>query len=268
MSINDLNHLSKKIRYYVLSEAVKKNRGHLGGTFSCIELLVCLYYSNIFSFNNKDVKNGKNDHFILSKGHACSALYWILHNKGFISRKVLDSYALDYGLGAQLDIKIKGVDWNTGSLGHAIGISSGIVIGDKLSKKNRKAISLIGDAECAEGSVWESLIFAGDNNISNLIVIVDRNRLSVTEELSDDSFFGSLPKILQSIGWEVMEIDGHNFKEILNAYKMSHKSNKPFIIIANTIKGKGVSFMENKKNWHHSIPTTKQINIALNDLKK
>jgi len=261
---SNLELISKHIRHYVLEETVKKNRGHLGGTFSCVELLVCLYYSNIFKFNSK---NKKNDHFILSKGHACSALYWILRDKGFIGKKLFDSYGLDGGLGAQLDISINGVDWNTGSLGHAIGIATGVALGENISKYKRKSIALIGDAECAEGSVWESLIFAGDKKVENLIIIVDRNRLSVTEELSDDSFFSCLPETLKSFGWLFLEIDGHNTKDINKAYKKSYDSTKPCFIIANTIKGKGVSFMENKKNWHHSLPNDDEINLALNELK-
>ena len=129
----NLEDISKQIRHYVLDETNKKQRGHLGGTFSCVELLVCLYYSAVFNF---DLKERKRDHFILSKGHACSALYWILKDKGFINKKLLDSYALDGGLGAQLDINIKGVDWNTGSLGHAIGVATGVAIGNKLNTLN------------------------------------------------------------------------------------------------------------------------------------
>jgi transketolase len=258
-----LESISRHIRHYVLDETVKKKRGHLGGTFSCIELLVCLYYSEIFNFSTK---KKINDHFILSKGHACSALYWILKDKGFIDKKLFDSYALDGGLGAQLDININGVDWNTGSLGHAIGVATGVALGDQLKKQRRKSIALIGDAECAEGSVWESLIYAGDKKIENLVIIVDRNRLSVTEELSDDSFFSSLPETLKSFGWAFNEIDGHNILEINNAYKKAHKLKKPYLIVANTIKGKGVSFMENKKNWHHSLPSDLEIKLALNDL--
>ncbi|MDC3155293.1 thiamine pyrophosphate-dependent enzyme [Pelagibacteraceae bacterium] len=262
MKNKSLDLVSKKIRYYVLNETVKKQRGHLGGTFSCVELLVCLYYSKIFKFDSKNLKNKKND-----KGHACSALYWILYDKGFISKKTFDSYALDQGLGAQLDININGVDWNTGSLGHSIGVATGVALGNKLSQNKKKSITLIGDAECAEGSIWESLIFAGERKVSDLIVIVDRNRLSVTEELSDDSFFSILPKTLNSLGWKYIDINGHNIDEIITALKTANNSKKPSFILANTIKGKGVSFMENKKDWHHSLPSNIEIHLALNELK-
>jgi len=248
--------ISKKIRKFCLLETLKKERGHLGGTFSCIEILVAIYYSNLFSLNPKN----NSDKFILSKGHACLALYYILHDLDFINKSQLDSYGYDGGLGAQLDLNINGVDWNTGSLGHSIGVSTGIALGQK---KGSFAITVVGDAECYEGSVWESLVLAGERKANNLLVIVDRNRLSVTEELGDDSFFSSYKNTLTDLGWNYIELDGHNFIEIISILEKSKKSDKPSLIIANTIKGKGVSFMENKKDWHHSVPSVDEVEQAI-----
>ena len=170
---------------------------------------------------------------------------------------------LDGGIGAQLDININGIDWNTGSLGHSIGVSTGLAIGQE---SGNYTITVIGDAECYEGSVWESIVLAGEKNIENLIVIVDRNRLSVTEELGDDSFFKCYKDSLTSLGWHFNEIDGHNFDQIISSLKECKSINKPSLIIANTIKGKGVSFMENKKDWHHSVPNEKEVKLAVDSL--
>ena len=255
----NLIEISKEIRKFCLIETFEKKRGHLGGTFSCVEILVSLYYSNLFSLSSKN----NLDKFILSKGHACLGLYYILFDLGIISKKTLNSYGLDGGMGAQLDININGVDWNTGSLGHSIGVSTGLAMGQE---SGNYTITVIGDAECYEGSVWESIVLAGEKNIENLIVIVDRNRLSVTEELGDESFFKCYKDSLTSLGWHFDEIDGHNFDQIISSLKECKSINKPSLIIANTIKGKGISFMENKKDWHHSVPNEKEIKLAVDSL--
>tara|TARA_Y100000748_G_C15497262_1_gene488639 strand:- start:801 stop:1589 length:789 start_codon:yes stop_codon:yes gene_type:complete len=260
---NDLKKISNKIRLNVLEIVASKKIGHLGGTFSCIDLLVTLYYGHYLNYSDKNFP----DKFILSKGHACLALYVILEDLGYISKKVLNSYGENGGLGGQVDIGIHGIDWNTGSLGHALGVCGGIAHSAKLKDKDYKAVTILGDAECDEGSIWEAIFYISDNKLNNVIAIVDRNRLSVTEIINDNSVFKLLPIALNELGWFYKEIDGHSFVEIKKALDESSNALKPTFIIANTIKGKGVSFMENELKWHHSVPTKKQLDIAYKELK-
>lgn len=174
---------ARKIRLDVLRMNGLKNRGHIGGTFSCVELLVSMYYDG-------HLKEG--DFFYLSKGHACAAMYSILHDLGKMPKETLDTYGQDGGLGGQLNVATPGVDWNTGSIGHALGVAAGVALASKLDGTNNKAWCMIGDAELAEGSIWEALIFAGNMNLRNLICIIDKNQLSATDTVKNDVMFNNL----------------------------------------------------------------------------
>ena len=266
MNILELERVSKRIRLQVFEQAIKAGIGHLGGTFSCIDLLVGLYYGGTFRIDPENPHSVEQDRFILSKGHACLALYSILLEKGFISRETFMTFGRDGGLGAQLDVSTPGVDWNTGSLGHSIGITAGISLASRLNGNSKYAYSMIGDAELSEGSAWEAIAFAGDENLSNLVVIIDRNKLSVTEVLEDDAIFYNLGSKIESFGWNFIEIDGHSHREIADALNSIRNSTKPTMLLANTIKGKGVSFMENQIKWHHAMPTPEEIVVARNEL--
>lgn len=216
---------------------------------------------DIHTYNSRD-----RNRFILSKGHACLALYVILRDLDILSDDRLVRYSRDGGLGGQLDISIPGVDWNTGSLGHSLGVCCGMALASKLSEQDYFVYTIVGDAEFYEGSIWEGINFAAEHSLNNLVCIIDRNRLSVTEVLGDDTFYSTLPAILENLGWDAHEINGHDHKEILSTLHGAKKSTKPTMIIANTIKGKGVSFMENKSEWHCSTITEKQIKEAQAEL--
>lgn len=266
MLLEQLEQKARNIRLEALDYTVKKKRGHLGGTFSCVDILVSLYYGDLLKIDPHNPSWPDRDRFILSKGHACLGLYSILVDLGFISRNKLESYGENGGLGGQLDISIPGVDWNTGSLGHALGVCAGIALGSKLSNKRYYAITLLGDAECSEGSIWEALIFAGQHKLNNLIGIIDRNRMSVTDVLDDNSFYAKFSLIIPSLGWKYVEINGHSFPDIINAITSAKQSDIPTLIVANTIKGKGVSFMENDPQWHHAVPGEAQLKLARQEL--
>lgn len=255
----NINNLSKEIRLETLFYTKKAGFGHLGGTFSCIEILIHLYFNNEFNFYKKDF-------FILSKGHANLALLSILVKKKIIQQEVLDSYGKNFGIGGQLDINIRGIHWNTGSLGHSIGVSAGVALSYKIKKLNRFAVTLIGDSELDEGASWEAINFAGENKLNNLLVYVDRNRFSVTSNIDNSLFFKSPKKIMNSYNWDVFHADGHSLKDLLKITKLAKKSKKPALIICETIKGKGVSFMENNKGWHHGAVNQKQYDEALKDI--
>lgn len=266
MTFAELETKARRIRLAALEQTVAKGKGHLGGTYSCVDLLVALYYGGILRIDPQKPDWPERDRFILSKGHACLALYSILVDLGFLTTTQLDSYGEDGGLGAQLDVSIAGVDWNTGSLGHALGVTAGMALAARMDGRDNIAVTIMGDAEIAEGSVWEAIAFASDFGLSNLVAIIDRNRLSVTEVLEDDAIFRNFREKIGSFGWAFVEIDGHSYPSIMGALSAIRGGDRPTMILANTIKGKGVSFMENVLKWHHAVPTWAEVEIARREL--
>lgn len=257
MTLEELKEKARKVRLDVLRMNGLKNRGHIGGTFSCVELLVSLYHGG----HLKD-----KDFFYLSKGHACAAVYSILHDLGKMSKETLDTYGQDGGLGGQLNVATSGVDWNTGSIGHALGVAAGVALASKLDGVDKKAWCMIGDAELAEGSIWEALIFAGNHNLKNLICIIDRNKLSATDSVQNDKMFNNLGETVQNMGWESVMFNGHDFERIHDVFTSTRKFISPTLLIAQTIKGKGVSFMENNVKWHYGVPNEQEYQQALEEL--
>lgn len=267
----DNQELMKKaawVRMEVLESVVSGGKGHIGGTYSCVDLLVGLYYGKILRFKPDDLQWEDRDRFILSKGHASLALLAIFKDMGIISQELYETYGRNGGLGGQVDLSLPGIETNTGSLGHSVGIAAGMALAAKLDSKDYYTYTMIGDAELFEGSVWEALMFGSQHKLNNLVVIIDRNRLSVMETIDDDnSIFMNFGRKLELFGWNYLELDGHNTEEILTVFKKVKTSDKPSIVMANTIKGKGVSFMENKANWHHGVPTKEQVEMARNELR-
>ncbi len=268
---NSYDYYKKKswfLRKKILKTAYKTGgkAAHLGGTMSCVEILISLYYSGYLflpSYNSKKWKF--RDRIIIGKGHAHIALYEIWNELGFLSDRKLNSYGENGSkLGTQLDRNIPISEYNTGSLGHAVGIANGICLASKLDKKKFGAVALIGDGECESGSIWESVLNASKEKLNNLLVIVDVNRFSESQVSSKNA-----DKIIRdkfkSFGWSSSIIDGHRFSDIFSCLKKYKKLKKPFVIIANTIKGKGVSYMENNVEWHHKAPNKEQFKIALNE---
>lgn len=264
--IESLKNKARWVRLQVLESINKEGKGHIGGTFSCVDILTVLYYGK-FVLSAKSIKLN-SDKFILSKGHACLALYAILWDLGVISKKKYLSYGKNGGLGGQLDVGTRGVDFNTGSLGHAIGVGCGMALALKNTKKKNFVYVLLGDAELFEGSVWEAIIFASEVKINNLICIIDRNRFMVTDSIEDGSIYKDLKIKLIKFGWDFFEIDGHNIAEILNTLMMAKDSDKPVMILANTIKGKGVSFMESTVGWYTQTPSEDEYQKAKSELTK
>lgn len=240
--------------------------GHLGGTFSCVDILVYLFYSKNFKFGSFA---DYHDVFLLSKGHACLAFYNLLREKEVISQQDLENYFLDGGLGAQLDVNVPWVHWNSGSLGHTVSICAGFAIYKNLREPSCKSVTLIGDSELMEGSVWEAIIFAGQLGLKNLYVIIDHNKLSVTSKIdSENKLFVDLGVKIRALGWDYFEVDGHSIFDIEVLFNSINGSDKPKMILAHTVKGKGVKFMEGNPYWHHSRPTQEQFNEAVSELKK
>jgi transketolase len=266
--LGELKNKANWIRKEVLEAVARTGKGHLGGTFSCTDILTALYYGGILRFDAKNPKWPNRDRLIIGKGHACLALYNILVDLGFFDKSRLEEYGSNgSSLGGQLNIDTPGVEYNTGSLGHALGVGAGMALSAKMDNKNYKTFVLIGDGECDEGSIWESIMFISQKKLNNLIGIIDRNRLSVTDIIEEDDGSGRLEDKLTACGWKCLVINGHSFEEIINAMSNLENLEKPLMIIADTIKGKGVSFMENGIKWHHSVPTKEELEIARKELQ-
>lgn len=267
---SELDEKAKWVRKEVLEMCFCANCGHIVSSFSCTDILVALYYGGVLHFDPANPDWKERDRFILSKGHGAIAAYPILADLGFFSQDELPRFCQnDCILGAHPDNLIPGIEVIAGSLGHGLGIASGIALAAKMDKKNYAVIALLGDGECYEGSVWEAAMFAGHHELSNLTGIIDRNGLSVTDFTENSLRLNPLDSKWRSFGWDSISIDGHSFKELLDALQdlRSRRSVKPLMIIANTVKGKGVSFMQNKPLWHTIVPNNEQIEIARGELK-
>jgi transketolase len=235
----------KKLIYRIAEVSFKAKEGHVPSALSVLDILWVIY-NNFININLIKKKSPKRDFFILSKGHGCLAQYVVLEEKNFFSKNLLNSFCKYNSIfGGHPDSnKITGIECSTGSLGHGFPFATGIAYGNKLLKNNSKIISLIGDGECNEGSVWEACLLASHHNLNNLICIVDYNR-STIRALNVENLVSKF----NAFGWKGIVINGHCHKEILKA--LLTKSKKPIAIIANTIKGHRIKFMENNPEWHH-----------------
>jgi transketolase len=264
-------YLKKKanwVRNQVLEMCIRGG-GHLASSFSCTDMLVALYYGDILRFDAKNPKWDNRDRFILSKGHAAPALYIILSDLGFYPLQELDNYCkCDTKFGSHPDAVIPGIEATTGSLGHGLGIAAGMAKAAKLDGKEHAIVTLLGDGECSEGAIWEAALFANRHRLNNLIGIIDRNELCVTDFTENCIELNPFAEKWNAFGWETREINGHSFEEIAAAVRdlRNRDSDRPLMIIANTVKGKGVSFMENDPAWHTRIPSGNQIELARKEL--
>jgi len=264
----ELEEKSRQIRIDILKAIHKAGKGHIGGAFSIVEILVSLYYGNVLKFDSKKPKWECRDRFILSKGHAAVALYAVLADLGYFPREELDYLNQGRLLGEHPDPRIPGIEVVSGSLGHGLSVGSGMALADKMDKNSRKTFVLMGDGECYEGSVWEAAMFASHHELSNLIGIVDRNGLITHGSTEMINRLEPFPDKWEAFGWTVYEIDAHDLEELLRIWDTVIKktSGAPSMIIAKSIKGKGVSFMENNFNWHHGGINDEKLKSALKEL--
>jgi transketolase len=257
----DVTPLKKKahqIRNMILDMCVKAGTGHVTSSFSCVEIFVALYYGGFLLYDPKNPEWENRDRFILSKGQASPLMYVVLADLGFFSKAELDKFCQADGMfGVHLQHDVPGVEITAGSLGHGLGIAAGIAYAAKLDKKSFTTFVLLGDGECHEGSIWESAMFASHHSLDNLVAIIDRNKLCVTGFTEDIVRLNPIEKKWEAFGWETITVkDGHSLQEIFSAFHSLgvKKANKPTIIVVNTIKGKGVSFLEDKPLWHGLAP--------------
>lgn len=263
-NIKKYESIAREVRRDIVEMHFNAEASHVASSLSCVDLLVVLYFSVL-----RLSRDEEGDRFILSKGHAASALYAVLSKKGFFDKAVLNKYCCNGGIlpGHATRHCVPGVEVSTGSLGHGLSIGAGMAVADKYDKRRGRIFVLMSDGECDEGSVWESALFAGHHRLNNLVAIIDYNKIQAfghTREVLDLEPFTDKWK---AFGFSVREIDGHDFKKMKTALKsVPFETNKPSVIIAHTVKGKGVSFMENKLLWHYKSPGKNDLEMALREL--
>lgn len=262
----ELEGIAKQARKLIIEVACRSKSAHVGSSLSCVDLLVALYFYKM----NIDEKNwDKRDIFVLSKAHAAMALYTVLTIKGFIDMDVFMKYNQNDGtLPAHLDrFTAKGIEVSAGSLAHGFNVALGMARGFKMKHDKRSLFALIGDGESQEGSIWEGAMFAPKLGLDNFTAILDYNNLQGYGRPCEICNYEPVTEKWQAFGWQVYRINGHNFDEIIKALE-SPANGKPKIIIAQTVKGKGVSFMENDMKWHYFVVTEEVKQKAMQDLDK
>ncbi len=271
MLVKKLEDKALQIRLDILNAIKIAKKGHIGGSYSIVEILVALYYGEILSFDPSNPEWEERDRCLLSKGHAGVAQYAVLADLGFFPKEELNFLNNQKMLGEHPDQFIPGIEFISGSLGHGLSIAAGMALADKFDNKiERKTFVILGDGECYEGSVWEGANFAAHHKLKNLCAIIDRNMLITHGSTEDINALEPIKDKFDSFGWDVHEIDGHNFNDLLIFFKgiSQNNSEKPIALIAKTIKGKGVSFMENNAAWHHGGIDEKKFIIAEKELRK
>tara|TARA_B100000212_G_scaffold30987_1_gene20216 strand:- start:64 stop:897 length:834 start_codon:yes stop_codon:yes gene_type:complete len=269
MNIKDLQLKSIEYRKTILEIIYKSGAGHTAGSLSCIDILNVLY-NNVLEINPSNFNSIDRNHYVQSKGHSVEALYTVLCDKGFYTREELNTLNKfkSHFIGHPTR-KIRGIEHNTGALGHGLSVAAGMAIGLKLDKKPYKVFTLLGDGEISEGSIWEGIMSANKYKLDNLIIIIDRNKLQITGKTEDVNPIEPLREKFLSFGLAVQEVNGNSIKDLISIFKkIPFEDHKPNLIIANTVKGSGISFIENQVVWHHKVPTETEFQDALTELDK
>ncbi|NLF98155.1 MAG: transketolase [Candidatus Riflebacteria bacterium] len=268
VDISHLETLSRQVRGKVVELSHNAKAPHLGSSLSCVDIIVALY-SQILKVNSNMAADPDRDRFVLSKGHAAPALYTVLAMNNFFPFDLLDTFAkpespLEEHPGPGC---VPGVEAATGSLGHGLPIGVGMALSARITGRSFRTAVLLSDGECNEGTVWEAAMFAAARSLSNLLVIVDFNKWQATGRSREVMQLEPLKAKWEAFGWDAHEVDGHDMKAMLDVmYKFNENNSRPMAIIAHTIKGKGVSFMEDDNNWHYRIPTADEVLAAKREL--
>lgn len=269
--MKNLKELSYQLREDTINIIVAGKGGHIGGDMSVMEILVELYF-NQMNVSPQKADDPNRDLFIMSKGHSVEAYYAVLCEKGFLSKEeVLDKFNK---FGSQYighpNNKLPGIEMNSGSLGHGLPVCVGMALASKMDKKNNRVYTVMGDGELAEGSVWEGAMAASQYKLDNLCAVVDRNRLQISGNTEDVMGHDDLHERFKSFGWNVIDIsDGNDIDELHDGFEEAKTiKGRPTVLIANTVKGKGSSVMENKANWHHKVPNEDEYKTIMSDLQK
>ena len=266
--VNELQNYANEIRKGIIEAVYNANSGHPGGSLSIAEILTVLYF-NQMNIDEKNPGAKGRDRLVLSKGHTSPALYSALALRGFFDIKELSKFRnINSNLQGHPDMrKVPGVDASTGSLGQGVSIANGMAMASKMDSEGIRVYCICGDGEIQEGQIWEAAMTASHYKLDNLCVIVDNNNLQIDGKVNEVMSIYPIDEKFKSFGFETINVDGHNIPELIKAFEQAKKvKGKPTAIIANTIKGKGVSFMENDAGWHGKAPNEEQYNQAVKEL--
>ena len=267
--ISKLQEIARNVRIGIIESTYNAKSGHPGGSLSIADILTVLYF-NQMNIDENNPKSSSRDRLVLSKGHVAPALYSVLAEKGYFDRNELkDLRKLGHMLQGHPDMRrIPGVDMSTGSLGQGLSVANGMAMASKLNHEGVRVYCICGDGEMQEGQIWEAAMTSAHYKLDNLCVIVDNNNLQIDGKVDEVMSIYPLDQKFKSFGFEVINIDGHDYTQIINALnKAKTVKGKPTVIIAKTIKGKGVSFMENVADWHGKAPKEEEYNKAMEELK-
>lgn len=267
MNINELIKQSEVNRRRLIEVIYNAKAGHIGGDLSCLNVLTALYF-DILNVDAADPKNTNRDRFVLSKGHCVEALYVTLESKGFLKKEVLDTLG-QYGsvLSGHPTIEVSGIEVNTGALGHGLPIGVGMAIAAKMDKKSYKAVVLMGDGEQGEGSIYEAAMAGNQYHLDNLVAIIDRNHLQISGNTENVMGLGDIHDRWSAFGWDVKTMNGDDMQSIIDTFNsIDYNNGKPHLLVSETTKGKGVSFMENIAKWHHGVPSQEQYEQAMKEI--
>jgi transketolase len=268
--LSEIEDRARVIRARIIETSHKAGIPHLGSCLSCVDILLAIYFA-VLRIDPAEPRAYDRDRFILSKGHGAPALFQILAMRGFYAESMLEDYGIDGGVFAEhppAPGHLSGIEAATGSLGHGLPIGLGMALAGRIQGHDYKVYTLLGDGECNEGSVWEAAMFAAAQRVGNLCVIIDFNKWQATGRSEEVMSLEPLVDKWRAFGWNACEVDGHDIRSILDALACvsGEDGSKPTAIIAHTIKGKGVSFMENDNNWHYRIPTNEEVELSKKEL--
>lgn len=266
--INELKNIAKNIRIDIIEQVYNAGSGHPGGALSIVDILTVLYF-NQMNLSPEDANSNLRDRVVLSKGHAVAALYAVLAEKGYFPKEDLKIFRkLGSKLQGHPDMeKIPGIDMSTGSLGQGLSIANGMAIASKMDNLGCRIYCILGDGEIQEGQIWEAAMTANKYKLDNLCVILDYNNLQIDGTIQEVKALDCIRSKWEAFGFNVIEVDGNNIEKLIDAFDGAKQAKgKPTIIIAKTIKGKGVSFMENKAEWHGKAPSEEEYKKALEEL--
>ena len=267
--VEGLANIANDIRIEIIEQVYNANSGHPGGSLSCADILAVLYF-NQMNIDSENPNAKGRDRFVLSKGHCAPALYATLARKEYFDKELLKGFRkVESNLQGHPDMKkVPGVDMSTGSLGQGLSAAVGMAISSKMEHEGYRVYCLLGDGELEEGQVWEAAMSASKNKLDNLCAIVDYNTLQIDGNVEEVAGLIDIKEKFESFGFNVIEVNGHDIEALIHAFNSAkHQKDMPSVIIAHTIKGKGVSFMEGKAEWHGKAPNQEQYEEAINELK-
>ena len=268
--IEELKKIANEIRLDIIKTVYHAQSGHPGGSLSCADILTVLYF-NQMNINPQDPKADGRDRFVLSKGHCSPALYSTLAKRGYFSEEQLETFRkIDSNLQGHPDMnKVVGVDMTSGSLGQGLSVANGMALSSKMDSKGYRVYCLLGDGEIEEGQVWEAAMTSSKYKLDNLCVIVDNNNLQIDGEIKNVKGLNKIEEKFESFGFNVITVNGNNIEQLIDGFdRAKMKKGMPTAIIAKTVKGKGVSFMENNASWHGKAPNEEEYNLAVQELTK